>query len=177
MGFGGEPDTFGDARWSFGAESFGPTLRLLADALSLPLDAVGSGGEVAVAAATTEIAAGTVRAGTVAAQRMRVSGMRAGRPLLEFVATWYCATELEPAWDLGATGWRLTVAGDAPLDIEMRFAVSLEDMAATSPGYTANRAVNAVRVVCQAAPGIRTTVDLPQIIGTLRDPIARTRAG
>ena len=34
-----------------------------------------------------------------------------------------------------------------------------------SPGYTANRAVNAVPVVCAAAPGIRTTVDLPQIIG------------
>ena len=31
----------------------------------------------------------------------------------------------------------------------------------TTPGYTANRAVNAVPVVCAAAPGIRTTVDLP----------------
>jgi 4-hydroxy-tetrahydrodipicolinate reductase len=169
MGFGSEPDTFDSLRWSFGAQSFGPTLRLVAEALSLPLDAVESGGEVAVAARTTEIAAGRIGAGTVAAQKMRVSGMRNGRALLEFVATWYCITDLEPAWDLGATGWRLTVAGDAPLDIEMRFAVSLEDMAATSPGYTANRAVNAVAVVCGAAPGIRTTVDLPQIIGSLRD--------
>ena len=40
-------------------------------------------------------------------------------------------------------------------------------MGETTPGYTANRAVNAVPVVCAAAPGIRTTVDLPQVIAHL----------
>ena len=59
------------------------------------------------------------------------------------------------------------VDGDAPLDVELRFAFPLEEMAERSPGYTANRAVNAVPFVCAAAPGIRTSVDLPQIIGTL----------
>ena len=169
MGFGADPGAFDRSRWSHGAQSFGPSLRLLADALSLPLDSVEAVGEIAVARQTTEIAAGRLEAGTVAAQRMRVSGRRRGRELLGFVANWYCTPELEPAWDLGPTGWRLTVAGDAPLNVEMRFAVPLEDMGAYSPGYTANRAVNSVPVVCEAAPGIRTTVDLPQVIGTLRD--------
>jgi 4-hydroxy-tetrahydrodipicolinate reductase len=59
------------------------------------------------------------------------------------------------------------VGGDAPLEVEMRLAVPLEDMGAWSPGYTANRAVNAVPVVCGAEPGIRTTVDLPQVIARL----------
>jgi 4-hydroxy-tetrahydrodipicolinate reductase len=36
-----------------------------------------------------------------------------------------------------------------------------------TPGYTANRAVNAVPYVCAAAPGIRTTMDLPQIVANL----------
>ena len=40
-------------------------------------------------------------------------------------------------------------------------------MAATSPAYTANRAVNAVPFVCAAPPGIRTTIDLPQILARL----------
>jgi len=40
-------------------------------------------------------------------------------------------------------------------------------MGDVSPGYTAHRAVNAVPYVCAAAPGIRTSVDLPQIIPTL----------
>jgi 4-hydroxy-tetrahydrodipicolinate reductase len=38
--------------------------------------------------------------------------------------------------------------------------VPLDRMAAISPGYTANRAVNAVAAVCAAAPGIRSTVEL-----------------
>jgi 4-hydroxy-tetrahydrodipicolinate reductase len=49
----------------------------------------------------------------------------------------------------------------------MRFAVPLERMGETSPGYTANRAVIAVAVVCEAPPGIRTTVDLPAITALL----------
>ena len=61
----------------------------------------------------------------------------------------------------------MTVEGDAPLDIDLRFAVPIERMGDVSPGYTAHRAVNAVPVVCAAPPGIRTTVDLPQVIATL----------
>jgi 2,4-diaminopentanoate dehydrogenase len=169
MGYGTDPAAFDPGRWAHGAESFGPSLRLVAEALGLPLDSVEATGEVAVARQATVIAAGRLDAGTVAAQRMRVVGRRGGRPLLTFVANWYCTTDLEPAWDLGATGWRLTVAGDAPLRVDMPFDFPLEEMGAHSPGYTANRAVNAVAVVCEAAPGIRTSVDLPQIIGTLRD--------
>ena len=37
-------------------------------------------------------------------------------------------------------------------------------MGATTPGYTANRPVNAVPYVCAAAPGILSTSDLPPII-------------
>ena len=37
-------------------------------------------------------------------------------------------------------------------------------MAETSPGFTANRAVNSVAAVCAADPGIRTTLDLPHIV-------------
>jgi 4-hydroxy-tetrahydrodipicolinate reductase len=93
--------------------------------------------------------------------------MRGGRPVLRFRSNWYCTRDLEPEWDLRATGWRVDVAGDAPLDVELRFPVPVERMAATFPGYTANRAVNAVPYVCAAAPGIRTSVELPQIIATL----------
>jgi 4-hydroxy-tetrahydrodipicolinate reductase len=149
------------------ADSFGPSLRLLGEALRLPLDSVEATGDVAVAAHDLDIAAGPLRAGGVAAQRMTVDGMRGGQPLLSFRANWYCTTDLEPAWDLRDTGWRITVDGDAPLDVELRFPFPLERMAETTPGYTAHRAVNAVPVVCEAAPGIRTTIDLPQVIARL----------
>jgi 4-hydroxy-tetrahydrodipicolinate reductase len=167
MGFGKDPAAFDHGRWSHGSESFGPSLRLVAEALQLPLDSVEASGEVAIARRTTKIAAGTVEAGTVAGQRLRVDGMRGGSPFLSFVATWYCTPDLEPVWDLHPTGWRLSMRGDAPLEVDMRLAVPLESMAEWTPGYTANRAVNAVPFVCAAPPGIRTTVDLPQIIAML----------
>jgi hypothetical protein len=168
MGFGADPAAF-DPRGlgQHGVASFGASLRLLADALALPLDDVEGTAQVAACRHRTTIAAGTIDAGRVAAQRFEVTGMRGGRPLLCFRATWYCTTDLEPEWALRQTGWHLVVDGDTPLDVDIRFPVSSDRYASVSPGYTAHRAVNAVPFVCAAEPGIRTTVDLPQIIADL----------
>jgi len=167
MGFGRPPGAFDPRRLEHGRVSFGPSLRLLADALGMPIDSLEPSGAFATARRAVEIAAGTLEAGTVAAQRISVAGLRNGRPLLRFTANWYCTTELEPAWDLRPTGWRVVVDGDAPLDVQIGFPVAPDQWAATSPGLTAHRAVNAVPVVCGAPPGIRTTVDLPQVIAML----------
>lgn len=167
MGFGRSPADFDPRRLSHGRESFGPSLRLLADAFSIPLDDLTARGEIAVATHAVDIAAGTIPAGTVAAQRIGVSGVRNGREVLTFRATWFCTEEIEPAWPLLSTGWRIAVAGDAPLEVDLRFPIALDQMAATTPGYTANRAVNAVPFVCDAPPGIRTTLDLPPIMPVL----------
>ncbi|MGW4139311.1 NAD(P)H-dependent amine dehydrogenase family protein [Streptomyces mirabilis] len=167
MGFGKPPAEYDERRLSVVRDSFGPSLRMVADTLSIPLDSVETEGEVATAPRPVHIAAGTLRPNTVAAQRITVSGLRGGRPLLRFRATWYCTTDLDRAWDVRATGWHITVDGDAPLDIDLRFPVPLDRMAAMSPSYTANRAVNAVPVLCEASPGIRSTADLPHIVARL----------
>jgi 4-hydroxy-tetrahydrodipicolinate reductase len=167
MGFGTAPEAIDPSRFTFGAASFGPSLRLVADAIGLPLDDVEAGGAVATAARTVEIAAGTIEAGTVAAQRVEVVGRRGGEALLTFSATWYCTTDLDRAWDLRPTGWRVVVAGDTPLDVDLRIDVPLEDMAELSPGLTAHRAVNLVAAVCAAPPGIRTTDELAQPVPVL----------
>lgn len=167
MGFGRPPVAIDEGRLNHGKFSFGPSLELVAESLGLPLDSIEASGEVAVAARAVDIAAGTLEAGTVAAQRTTVSGMRDGRAVINFRATWYCTSELDPAWDVRSTGWRVTVEGDTPLAVDIAFPVPAERWAAVSPGLTAHRAVNAVPVVCEAAPGIRTTVDLPQVIAQL----------
>jgi hypothetical protein len=168
MGFGRDPSHF-DPRGveQHGGSSFAGSLAVVADALSIPLDDVVAQGEVAVATQDVEVAAGRVAAGTIGAQRLRVSGLRQGRPLLTFSANWYLTPDVEPAWDLRETGWHVLVEGDTPLDIDIRFPVAPEAWAATSPGLTAHRPVNAVRYVCEAEPGIRTSAALPQIIATL----------
>jgi 4-hydroxy-tetrahydrodipicolinate reductase len=169
MGFGRDPSHF-DPRGveAHGGASFAGSLGVVADALSLPLDDVVATGQVAVARNATDIAAGRIEAGTIAAQRLEVTGMHAGRPLLSFSANWYLTPEVDPAWDLRATGWHVLVEGDTPLDVDIHFPVPPEQWAATSPGLTAHRPVNAIPYVCAAAPGIRTSPELPQIIPVLR---------
>ena len=168
MGFGRDPAKF-DPRGveAHGGSSFAGSLATVADALSLPLDDVVASAAVATARQPVEIAAGRIEAGTIGAQRLEVSGLRGGEPLLTFRANWYLTRDVEPAWDLRDTGWHVLVEGDTPLDVDIRFPVPEEDWAATSPGLTAHRPVNAVPYVCAAAPGIRTTDELPQIIPNL----------
>lgn len=168
MGFGQAPDPRRDAgRAQHLRHAFAPSLQLVADALGLGFDSVEASGDVALARRTTRIAAGVLEAGTVAAQRAIVTGMYKGRPLMSFTANWYCTTELDADWNLRSDGWRVEVEGDVPLDVEIRFPVSPERWPQVSPGLTAHRAVNAVPYVCAAAPGIRTTIDLPHIVPDL----------
>lgn len=169
MGFGQEPPPsaalVGRAQHLAGA--FGPSLRLVANALSVPLDEISALSETANALRDTPIAAGTIRRGRVAAQRTIISGKRAGQTLLAFSANWYCTTEIDADWKLRDTGWRVEVLGDTPLDIDIRSPVPQERWAQVSPNLTAHRPVNAIAYVCAAAPGIRTTLDLPQIVADL----------
>jgi hypothetical protein len=168
MGFGRPIGPFEQFRADYLRSSFGPSLQLVADAIGLPLDSVEASGELAAASEDTTIAAGTLKAGSVAAQRITVTGIRESQPLIQFRATWYCTTDLDPAWEVRETGWHVSVDGDAPLEVTLRMPIPLERMADISPAYTANRAVNAVPYVCAAAPGIHSTVDLPQVVTMLR---------
>ena len=168
MGFGRDPSTFSpEGMAHHGRVAFGPSMAMTAAAVGRPFDEVVATGEVAVARTDLEIAAGRVEAGTIAAQRMVIDGHHRGRPFLRFRSNWYLTRDVEPAWELRETGWRVQVDGDLPLDVSIRFPVAPEDWAATSPAVTANRPVNAVPYVCAARPGIVTTAALPQVIPDL----------
>jgi hypothetical protein len=166
MGFGELPGAPLNHEQELSFQSLQHSLSLIADAISLPLDTFEIKREFAVARKTTRIAAGIIETGKVAAMRTSMTGLRDGRPLFRVRLTWYCTADIEPAWDLRETGWRILVEGDAPLDISILFPVSPDQWAVTSPGLTAHPAVNAVPTVCEAPPGIRSTLDLPRVIAT-----------
>ncbi|MGA2398032.1 MAG: dihydrodipicolinate reductase [Steroidobacteraceae bacterium] len=171
MGFGKKPGSSYDGLRAHLREAFGPTLQLVARSVGMPLDGFEVRGDVGIARRDTAIAAGMVRAGTVAAMRTVVSGMRAGTALMSFTATWYVSpdvdTEGDEPWDFRPSGWRLLVRGDAPFDVTIGFPVVPEDFANMTPGLTAHRPINVIPYLCEAPPGIRTTIDLPQIIPEL----------
>jgi 2,4-diaminopentanoate dehydrogenase len=163
MGFGKSPGAFPSGRVERLLGDFGVSLTLLAEAAGKPVDSWRAFGEVAVARDDTEIVAGVVPAGTVGGQRTTIIGTSGDVDIVSFTACWYCATDLEPQWDLGRTGWRVKVVGEAPFEFDLAFPVPLEDLNQWTPALTANRPVNAIRYVCAARPGILSTVDLPHV--------------
>jgi hypothetical protein len=171
MGFGEPPGRPMQPRLDHLRAAFGPSLALVARTLGLPLDKVEVSGGVAVARKDVRIAAGVVPAGTVAAMRTIVSGVRGGKTLLSFTATWYVSSDVDTddgqQWEFRESGWRVRVEGDVPLDVSITYPVAPENYAEMTPGLTAHIPLNAVRYVCDAPAGIRTSVDLPRIVPQL----------
>jgi len=167
MGFGKPPGAFNEYILAEIKVGFAHSLHALANAISMPLDSVEIAGEFAAVRNTIRIAAGVIEKGTVGAQRITISGMRGGRAFMRMLLNWYCSTDIAEPWNLRDSGWHLLVEGDVPLDVAIRYPIAMEHYAAMTPGLTAHRAVNAVPVVCAAAPGIRTTAELPQVISQL----------
>lgn len=165
MGFGRTPSAFDPRQIDHVKGDFAGSLAQLADAAGITIDSWDAVGEMGAATRDIVIAAGTIPAGTVAAQRITISGLRNGRRVLRFRANWYCSREIDrPDWRLRESGWRIRVEGDTPVEVDISFPVAPEDYAAFTPGLTAHRAVNAIAAVCAAPPGIRTTADMPQVI-------------
>lgn len=163
--FGADPASL-DPSTPYGtAMSTPPSLYMTAQAMGLEVDEIVCGREYAVARNRVEIAAGTIEAGTIGAVRMEIAGLRKGTAVIRRRSIWYVTRDIEPAWDLRDTGVHYRVEGDTPIDVMMTFPVSEEDYPKISPGFTANPVVNAVPYVCEAAPGIRQTDELPYIIG------------
>jgi 4-hydroxy-tetrahydrodipicolinate reductase len=147
-----------------------PHLAAVADAAGLTIDEWVSTNEVAAARKKTKVLAGEIAAGSVGGVRRVVAGRKDGVDVVRMTYCWYLTPDLDPAWDVGQTGWRVRVRGDAPLDVDIPFPIPLDDLADFTPAYTANPAVNAVPFVCAARPGFLSTHDLPPI--TPAGPVA-----
>ncbi|MBW8784939.1 MAG: dihydrodipicolinate reductase [Novosphingobium sp.] len=165
MGFAKPMAPFDQRRAEHLKSDFGSSLGQIADAIGLPCDEMEAVGELGAARSDKQIAAGTIPKGTVGAMRITVTGKHKGKPVVRFIANWYATADVEEDWDLRPeSGWKVTTAGDTPVEVNITYPVSAEEYPRFTPGLTAHRAVNAVPVVCEAAPGIRTTVDMAHVI-------------
>lgn len=167
MGYGKPPSTFDTNRLEMVRNGFRQSLLLLGDALGKPIDDIVAKAETAVATKPIEVpgeGGGTIEPGTLAAERVTLSAMHDGKPFITFRANWYCSMDIDADWPLREVGWRVQVAGDTPMNVDIHFPIPKEKMAETLAGYTSHRPINAIRAVCAAPPGMVSTVDLPQII-------------
>ncbi len=140
---------------------FVPSLSMLADAAGLTVEGSSARGEVAAARQDTSIVAGTIKAGTVAAQRFIIAVHSGGEEMVRLDQYAYVTKDMEPAWDIRKVGWRVRMNGDAPFDADLAFPVPPDKIGEFVPAYNANLPVNAIPYVCAAAPGILAPEDLP----------------
>jgi len=168
MGFGSAPQPEGvhPLMLEHMSEGFAQSLSTVADACGIVLDGFESKGEVALAQVPVPLSEGVViEPGTVAALRITVAGLKAGKPLLQFRANWYCTREIDQDWDLKDMGWRVNFETDTPMLVDIAFPrVEGQPLSEQMAGHTAHPAVNAIPYVCEAEPGILSNLDMPTIV-------------
>ncbi|BBZ01204.1 diacylglycerol kinase [Mycolicibacterium chitae] len=165
MGFGKAPDEpvpMDDP--AVGALPFKAPLMLVADGLGATIDDFIWERSVATTDAPIEIQAGRIEAGTVSAQRFSYTAVIGGRPALTVEHITRIGAAQAPDWPNGR-GWKVTVQGQPSMVLESRIAINGEDDTDQGCLGTAMHAIHAIAPVCAAAPGIRTFLDLPTIVG------------
>lgn len=158
----GRPETDGARFFTPGgiAGVWAPSLRLIATALAAELDEIEEFHEVARAPEDFDIPAMPVRAGTIAAVRFGLRGLVGGTERIRIEHVNRLRRDLAPEWQ-HEQGYGVEIEG-AP---NYRCHLALHDPSGRQqrPALwgTAMYLVNAIPHVCDAAPGIRTVLDLP----------------
>lgn len=155
-----------------GSRVFGDGVCLIADALGWELSAIRC--EATFARATKAADLGWIRVaeGRIAGVNVSWRGMVGERCVVEFIGQYVLGADFEPAWKI-LNGWRVWVEGypgvRTTLEVRPsgetleRIAGNPREFIALGMSVVAMPIVNAIPAVCEAAPGIRTYLDLPLI--------------
>ena len=144
--------------------TFTESAHLLAHGLGVELDGVDAAEEHVVADRDYETLAGTVRAGTVRASRWTYTGRALGRELIALDAIYQVGGLESPAWH--SPGMAVVIDGKPRVSIDLG-----REWLSNGLLATAAHAINAIPLVCDAGPGVKTMLDLPlprAILGDMR---------
>jgi len=144
------------------ASAWAPPVRMVADQLGVKLDEIRETYEKAPAPRRLEIAAGVIEEGTVGAVRFETIGVVDGRDAIVIEHINRMALDIAPEWPSAPRDgmYRIEITGDPDMQCEMSVG-SPEDFSDQGMVATTMRVVNAIPFVCDAAPGIVTSADLP----------------
>jgi hypothetical protein len=136
--------------------------------------------EWAVATESFDTPVGVIERGTVAAQRFTWEATVGGTPVVTVRVNWLMGdTYLDPPWTLG--GQRFEVELDAEPPVSCTFHGLHPPVIGEHPEIglipPAQHCVNAIPYVCEAAPGIKTYLDLPLIAGRATTSLRGARTG
>src|SRR5690606_2588232 len=148
--------------------AWGSVVRQLAAGLGVELDSVTETHERIPAPEDFEIAAGAIAAGTTAGLRFEVRGMVGDEVVTVLEHVTRLRADLAPDWPQPAQeggSYRVEITGEPHYSMDICLASDHGDHNHAGLVATAMRVVNAIPAGVAAAPGIRTTLDLPLITG------------
>lgn len=148
--------------------AWGSVVRQLAAGLGVELDELTEEYTREPAPEDFDIASGHIAQGTAAALRFEVRGMRDGHPAVVLEHVTRLREDLCPDWPQPAQpggSYRVEITGEPTYTLDLCQSSPNGDHNRAGLVATAARIVNAIPAVVAAAPGIRTTLDLPLITG------------
>lgn len=142
--------------------TWGPPLRMIADALGVELDGIRETYDRAVTPRDLDTAVGVIEAGTVGAVRFETIGVVNGRDAIVIEHVNRMAMDIAPEWPSAARDgtYRVMIDGEPPMQCELTLG---DERSFSDDGMlvTTMRVVNAIPAVCAAAPGLVSALDLP----------------
>jgi hypothetical protein len=179
FGFGASPDDDPPMLFLPGviASIWGGPVRLLADELGVELEEIRESHDTWLATETINCTMMTVAPGRVGAVRFAVQGIVNGRPAIVMEHINRLTSAAAPAWPQPPEGrpgvHRVTVTGSPGVVVNVHVGGEGVDHNIAGVIATAAKAVNAIPIVCAAAPGLVSLRDLPvaQVAGLLTEPV------
>jgi len=142
--------------------SWGPPVRMVADHLGAQLDTIRETYDKRVTDRRLEVAAGVIEPGTVAAVRFETIGVVDGRDAIVIEHVNRMANDIAPDWPTARRDgtYRICFEGDPDMTCELEMGTP-DTFVRDGLIGTAMRVINAIPYVCEAAPGVVTSADLP----------------
>lgn len=159
-----------------GTAVFGEAVAMVGDALGVEFDEIVCEAEYAQTTSELDLGSWTIPAGCVAGIAASWQGRVNGRAIVDLRVRWRKGQTLDPDWKI-EDGYVITVDGQPTLRTTVQLlpppdfeAKTFADFMVLGMIITAMPAINAIRRVVAADPGIVTYADLPLVLPRARVP-------
>jgi 4-hydroxy-tetrahydrodipicolinate reductase len=140
--------------------AWGGAIGQIAESLGVKVDEIRETHEKATLDHDVRLAVGDVPAGTMAGLRFEVQGIVGGRPAIVIEHVTRLDDSVAPEWPHG-NGYRIEITGSPSFTLELEMRGEDGDHNTGGLVATAMRLINGIPSVCEAAPGMLSTLDLP----------------
>ncbi|MEY2404992.1 MAG: hypothetical protein QOD38_2543 [Acidimicrobiaceae bacterium] len=140
--------------------AWGGAIGQIAESLGVQVDEIRETHEKASLDHDVSLGVGEVPAGTMAGLRFEVQGIVGGRPAIVIEHVTRLDDTVAPDWPQG-NGYRIEIKGSPSFTVDLEMEGEDGDHNTGGLIATAMRLINAMPSVCDAAPGMLSTLDLP----------------